>query len=122
MALTAARANLSYLDSGDFYDAFRFGTVGDTSWSFTNKTFHMDIKGSADDDSALLTLTSGNGRIVVDDAATRVLHLYVSQADWEAALVPGCYVYDLVMIDGDTTVRTPLMYGSIEDTRGVTQS
>lgn len=122
MALTASRVDLTFLDSGDFEDAFQFGTEGDTSWSFTNKTFHMDIKGSTDDTTPLLSLTSGNSRIAVVDAATRVLHFHVSQADWEAALVPGCYVYDLVMIDGDTSVRTPLMYGAIEGRRGATQS
>lgn len=121
MALTAARVDLQVLDSGDFYDAFQFGTVGDTSWSFASKTFLMDIKGSSDDVSPLLSLTTGNSAVVVDDAVTRVLHLYVAKAAMEAALVPGCYVYDLVMVDGITTVRTPLMYGNIEIKHGATQ-
>lgn len=121
MAITAARADLKVIDSGDFFDAFQFGTEGDTSWSFTGCSFHMDIKGSSDDDAALLSMTTGNGRIVVDDAVTRVLHFAVPQADLEAALVPGCYVYDLVMIDG-ASVRTPLMGGTLEICHGVTQS
>lgn len=122
MALTASRVDLAFLDSGDYYDAFQFGTAGDTSWNFNNKTFHMDIKGSSDDATPLLSLTSANGRVIVDDPINRVLHLYVPQATWEAAIVPGVYVYDFVMIDGATTVRTPLMYGNLEDQHGVTQS
>lgn len=122
MAITASKVDLTVMDSGDFYDAFQFGTEGDTSWNFDNKTFEMEIKGSRDDDDPLLELNTGNGRIVVDSGGDRVLHLYVSKADWQAALVPGCYVYDLIMVDDITTVRTPLMYGSIEDKRGVSQT
>lgn len=121
MALTASRQDLQYLDSGDLYDAFQFGTAGDTSWTFDNKTFLMDVKGSTDDTSPLLALTTGNARIMTDSGALRVLHLYVPKATLEAALVPGCYVYDLVMVDSITTVRTPLMYGTLEIKHGATQ-
>jgi hypothetical protein len=121
MALTASRQDLQFLDSGDLYDAFQFGMTGDTSWDFDNKTFHMDVKGSTDDASPLLSLTTANNRIVTDDGLLRVLHIYVPMADVEASLVPGCYVYDLIMIDGVTTVRTPLMYGRLEIKHGATQ-
>lgn len=123
MALTASHTDLATADSGTFQDAFRFGTLGDTSWSFGGMSFHMDIKGSSDDAAALLSLTTANGRIVVDDAVNRVLHFNVTQSDLEAALVPGCYVYQLVMIDGSSPpVRTPLMYGNLTIIHGVTQS
>jgi hypothetical protein len=121
MALTASRTDLKYADSGDLYEALQFGTSGDTSWVFDNKTFIMDIKGSTDDASPLLSLTTVNSRIVVDSGALRILHLYVAKAVYEAALVPGCYVYDLVMVDSITTVRTPLMYGNLEIIHGATQ-
>lgn len=122
MALTASRVDLQVLDSGSFVDAFQFGTPGDTSWSFTGVTFNMDVKGSADDVSPLLSMSSGNGMIVVDDAVNRILHFNVSWSALEAALVPGCYVYDLIMIDGSTpAVRTPLMGGKLEIRHGVTQ-
>jgi hypothetical protein len=134
MALTASRQDLQYLDSGDLYDAFQFGTLGDTSWDFNNKTFHMDVKGSTDDASPLLSLTTTNNRIVVVDASQRVLLLDMSLAaipslgppgppvgELVAVIVPGCYVYDLIMIDGITTVRTPLMYGKLEIKHGATQ-
>jgi len=121
MALTAARADMVVRDSGSWSDAFRFGTLGDTSWSFTGCAFHMDVKGSDDVVSPLISLTTANNRIVVDDVVQRVLHFNVTQADLEAALVPGCYEYELVMIDG-SGIRTPLMYGKVKIKHGVTQS
>lgn len=121
MALTAARVDMEVRDSGDWSDAFQFGTVGDTSWSFSGCTFHMDVKGSTDDASPLFQLNSANGRVVVDDPVQRILHFNAVKADIQAALVPGRYVYDFVMITG-AGVRTPLMYGHVKFKHGATQT
>jgi hypothetical protein len=67
----------------------------------------------------LLSLSTGNGRIIVDDPIQRVLHFNVLAADIQSNLPPGIYVYDLVMIDVNG-VRTPLMYGNVKVVQGVT--
>lgn len=120
MAETAARVDMKVRNNTTWNDAFRFGTVGDTSWSFTGKTFAMDVKRDKYDDTALLSLTTGNGRIVVDDAALRILHFLVPDVDFSAILLVGEYVYDLIMIDG-SAVRTCLMHGEIKVRQGETE-
>lgn len=121
MADTASWTELETWDNATFQDAFEFGTAGDTSWSFTNQNFRMDIKGNADDTVPLLTLLSTSNDIVVDDAVNRILHFNVSESTLTAALTPGCYVYDLIMYDGSSPpVRVPLMRGTFELKHGVT--
>lgn len=94
-----------------------------SSWSFTNKTFRLDVKASKDDVAALLSLTSANGRIVVDDAVRRILHFNVSSDDIIANLPVGRYIYDLIMLDDSAVpIRTTLMAGSISVVQGVTGS
>lgn len=104
-------------------DAFQFGVLGDTTWSFTGQSFHMDVKANRNDTAALFTLTTANGRIVTDDAIARVLHLLVDMTTLQAALKVGEYHYDLVMVDGSSpAVRVPLMNGEVKIEQGVTQS
>lgn len=112
-------------------DAFQFGctAVGpeccladvDTSWSFTSKTFLLDIKASNSDSAALLSLSTANNRITVTDAANRILQFSVTDLVIRAALVPGQYPYDLVMVDPILGgQRTLLMQGTLTVTQGVT--
>lgn len=122
MAQTAACVSIFATNNVTLQDAFQFGTVSDTSWSFTGQTFKLEFKASRDDVSPLLTLTSGGGTIVIDDVVLRVLHLNVDEATLKAALPVGEYVYDLVMIDGSLVpVRVLLMYGRFCLTQGVTE-
>lgn len=123
MANTVACVDICVLNTGTLQEAFQFGTEGDTSWSFTGMTFEMEIKASREDVAALLELTSGDGEIVVDDAAERILHLNVSPAALQAALPCGDYVYDFVMVDPTQTpsVITPLMQGKFSVSQGVTE-
>lgn len=116
-----ARVTMCITNNVTWQDAFQFGTVGDTTWNFTGKTFHMDVKASVDDTAALLSLTTANSRIVVDDVTNRVLHFNVTEADLQAGLPPAEYVYDLVMIDG-SGVRTQLMFGTVTVKQGATQA
>ncbi len=120
MADTAAKVDMKVYNNATWNDAFQFGTTGDTSWSFTGKTFSMDVKRDKYDDVALFSLTTGNGRIVVDDVTERVLHFLVPDADFNAILLVGEYVYDLIMIDG-ASVRTRLMHGEIHVKQGETE-
>lgn len=120
---SVARVDLAVQDNGTWQDAFQFGTAGDTTWSFSNKTFHMDVKASSDDVAALFSLTTAAGTIVVDSVVLRILHFNVPEAVLEAALAPGQYVYDLVMIDASVPpIRVPLMRGHVRIKHGVTQS
>lgn len=122
MAQTAAYVNILASNNVTLQDAFQFGTVGDTSWSFVGQNFKMEVKASRDDVAPLLTLTSAGGTIVVDDVVQRVLHLQLSEAALQAALPVGEYVYDLVMFDGAVPpVRTLLMQGRFCLNKGVTE-
>lgn len=123
MGKTSARVDMVVANNGTWEDAFQFGTLGDTTWSFVGMAFHMDIKASRPDVTALFSLTSAGGTIVVDDAVARILHFNVDFVTLKAALPVGEYVYDLVMLDGGSpAVRVPLMGGEVEITQGVTQT
>lgn len=121
MADTTARVNMITANNGTWQDAFIFGTAGDTTWSFSGQNFRMDIKGNYADEDALLSLTTGDSTIIVDDVVQRILHLNVPEATITGALVPGRYFYDLVMYDGSTPpIRIPLMHGEVRITQGIT--
>lgn len=120
-AVTAARIDIVTPDNTTWTDAFQFGIQGDTSWSFTAQNFRLDIKGNKYTQSvALLSLTSGAGQIVVQDAVQRILQMNVPEATLTGALVPGEYQYDLIMYDGSVPpVRIALMYGEFKLVHGV---
>jgi hypothetical protein len=112
-------------------DALQFGEQGDTSWSFTGKSFLCDVKANAADTTVLLALTSSGGTptIIVDDAVNRILHFSVTDHAIRAALpVTNCnatppalpYHLDLVMVDNGTGERDLLFTGTVEVTQGVT--
>jgi hypothetical protein len=118
---TSAHVKLFAQNNASFEDAFRFGTEGDTSWSFTGQHFRMDVKGNIDDVTPLFTLSTDNGRIVVDDVVERLLHFNVDDVTLDAALIPNDYVYDLVMYDDDSPpIRVVLMHGELKVGRGIT--
>lgn len=120
---TSAHVRIKTPDNVTFEDAFRFGTEGDTTWSFTGQSFRMDIKGNREDTDPLISFTSDAGEIIVDDPITRVLHFFVSDTALRAALVPGKYFYDLIMIGepGPGIIpRVALMHGTFELTHGIT--
>lgn len=108
---TSANVNITVAKNTTFSDALQFGDADDTTWSFVNKTFHMGLKGNIEQDDEVLVFTSAASEIVVDDTALRILHFNVPPATLLAALVPGEYVYDLIMTDTDTAVVTQLMHG-----------
>jgi hypothetical protein len=121
-----ARVNFAIANNVWWDDALQFGVAGDTSWSFTGKSFLLDIKRTRSDASPLLSVNSTGGKIVVDDVALRILHFLVDDHTIRASLpVTECptglpYVYDLVMVDTGTGQRDLLMHGTIEVKQGVT--
>jgi hypothetical protein len=121
MAQTAARVDMEISNNATWNDAFQFGVAGDTSWNFSGQNFRLDIKGNKDQSSALLTISTDLTTIVVDDITQRILHFNVQDTAIRAALVPGDYVYDLVMYDFSTPpVRVQLMSGKLKVTQGIT--
>ena len=117
---TSAPTNLIIDNNVTWMDAFIIGKEGDTTWSFDNQEFELDVQLNRYDTVPLLSLTTANGRIVVDDPIQRVLHFNVDAAEIQDALNPGFYVYDLVMIDGTTAARVLLMHGTLELAQGIT--
>jgi hypothetical protein len=118
-------------DNATMADAFQFdpppygltGATGCTGpqWNFVGQNFRMDIKRRRDDESALLSLTSDAGEIVVDDETNRILHFNVPETTLTGALIPGWYYYDFIMYDGSSPpIRVPLMHGWFRLVHGIT--
>ena len=118
----AATVNFSIKNNVWFVNAFQFGGVGDTSWSFTGKNFLCDLKSDPGQTKADLSLSSTEtpATIVVTDAVARVLQFNVHDLAIRNKLQPGPYQYDLIMVDVGTGERDPLMGGVITVEQGVT--
>lgn len=124
MARTVARIDMEIQDNATWQDAFQFGVEGDTTWDLVGESFIMDVKGNREDPTPLLTLSTDNGRIVVDDTALRVIHFNVEDTDIQDNIPPqdDAYVYDLVMYDGSTPPRrVAMMGGCLRVCQGVTE-
>lgn len=118
-SVTSARVDLQIDNNGTWMDAFQFGAPGDSTWNLIDQQFELDVQRNPYDLVPLLSLTTANGRIIVDDEIQRVIHFNVPPDDIQAALDPGTYVYDLVMIS-NIEQRVPLMHGTVQVTQGVT--
>lgn len=120
-SVTSARVDLTISNNGTWQDAFQFGDPDDTTWDIQGQRFELDVRLNPYDTTALLTLTNPNGRIITDSTVQRVIHFQVDPADIQASLRPGTYVYDLIMVDvADTSLRVPLMHGTLTVVQGVT--
>lgn len=115
---SSAHVDFNTPDNATFSEAIQFDDESVTYWNFTNKSFRMDIKANRWVNATLISLTSGGGQILVDDAAKRILHFNVADTVLAAAMPPGRYVYDLIMID-DANVRTQLMHGEFHFSHGI---
>lgn len=118
---TSAHTDIKISNNGTWMDAFQFGTPDDTTWTLAGQHFELDVQLNPYDAVPLLSLSSSNNRILIDDVAQRVIHFNVKPADLQTSLHPGKYVYDLVMVDnGDPDIRVPLMHGYLYVGQGVT--
>lgn len=101
-------------------DAFQFGDPLDQTWTFTGVSFYLAVKSDPEASTVLLSCSSVAGTIVVADPINRILNMLVTDEAMSAALVPGHYVYDLIMVQ--TSGQTDgLMYGSLVMKQGVTE-
>jgi hypothetical protein len=119
-SVTSAKVLLTIDNNGTWMDAFMFGEEGDLTWTLDGQSFELDVQRNPYDTVPLLSLTTANGRIIIDDPVQRVIHFNVPPADIQDNLQPGVYVYDLVMVDTGNLVRVPLMHGTLTVTQGVT--
>jgi len=116
---TSAHVDLAINNNGTWMDAFQFGEPADTTWTLNGQDFECDVQRNPYDTQPLMSCSTGNGRIIVDDIYQRVIHFNVPAADIQSQLMPGTYVYDLVMVD-TASRRVPLMHGQLVVTQGVT--
>jgi hypothetical protein len=119
----AATVTFSIKNNVWFLNAFRFGVVGDTSWSFTNKDFLCDLKSDPSQTNPDLSLSSTGpspATILVLDPIARVLQFNVEDLVLRNKLSVGPYQYDLIMVDDTTGERDMLMSGVITVMQGVT--
>lgn len=106
-----------------FLNAFRFGKLGDTSWSFTGKHFLCDLKQDPEQlaaDLSLSSLSPSPAGLIVLDEVNRILQFNVNDHLIRQKLQPGPYQYDLIMVDNVTGERDTLMSGTITVFQGVT--
>jgi hypothetical protein len=110
-------------NNATFQEAYQFdppvsGMTG-PAWTLA-PNFRLDIK-AYHEGPTLVSFTSGAGQIVVDDPVQRLIHTNVPESVIQGALVPGRYIYDLIMYDNSVPpVRTALMTGEFVVTDGVT--
>jgi hypothetical protein len=100
--------------------AWRFGTQGDTSWSFTGKSFLCDFKADPSQVKPDLVTSSATNTILILDVVNRILQFNVTDLVIRQKLQPGPYFGDLIMVDNVTGERDPLMNIVMTITQGVT--
>lgn len=114
---TSAEVNFRISNDATWNDAIQFSVLADgTSWSFpSGVTFLMDVKRNRYDTTALLSLTTANGRIITYDINARIVQFNVAITDILANMPPGDYVYSFIMDDPVTTPsqRIQLMHGTV---------
>lgn len=121
---SSANVDLVAANNATFGDAIQFdppvpGVTG-PAWSLSNQNFRLDIKPNLEE-AALLSITSAAGQIVTDDVTARVIHFNVPESVIQGALIPGEYIYDLIMFDNSVPpIRVPLMHGRFTVTDGIT--
>jgi hypothetical protein len=119
----AAIVTFSIKNNVWFLNAFRFGVLGDTSWSFTGKHFLCDFKSDpsqAKPDLSTSSTSPSPATILVLDPVVRVLQFNVTDLVVRNKLQPGPYQYDLIMVDAVTGERDTLMGGVMTVEQGVT--
>lgn len=119
---TVSVVNITVPNNVWWLDAFQFGTVGDTSWSFAHQEFLCDLKSDPTvltPDMALSSVSSPPTIVVLDEAA-RILTFDVTDHMIRAHVQPGPYTYDLIMVDMTTGERRRLMKGVITIEQGIT--
>jgi hypothetical protein len=134
---TAASVDVVTSTNTTWTDAFQFDPPGPTggpyppywpqgasgpTWGFSGCSFRMDVKTNINASGPIASWSSPSGQIVIDDPVQRILHMNVPESQYITdVMVPGTYLYDLIMIDGSVPpIRVMLMQGRFKLQAGVT--
>lgn len=109
------RVDFEIADNEDFRYAFQLQDTEGAALDLATATFKMDVRSA--DDAILLTLTTANGRVLVDTADNRI-DLTVPAATI-ATLPAGVHLHDMLMVDAGAITR--IWTGAITVVEGVTQ-
>jgi hypothetical protein len=121
---SSANVKIVVAKNGTFNEAYQFdppqpGVVPPTWTLYPN--FRLDVKAYYEQTAPLCSFLSSAGQIVVDDPVQRIIHFNVPETLISPPLVPGKYLYDLIMYDNSVPpIRVPLMYGDFIVSEGVT--
>ena len=123
---TSAPVDFVVNNNATFGDSIQFDPKGPTgatagAWGLTGMSFRMDIKRNLAATGPLMSLYLGATGIQIQDTAQRIISFNVPYNNLQAAMTPGDYNYDFVMVAGSNPpVRTPLMHGKFILKDGVT--
>lgn len=120
VAPTIAVVNQTIANNETWQFPFQFGIPGDLSWNFDHVDLFCDIMVAAGE-TPLLSTSSLNGDLVIDDPIARIMHYFVQPAVIQSQLPAGAYVYDLIMVNQTTYVTQRLMTGTLTVQEGVTK-
>ena len=109
-------ANLQVNQGTDFSQTFNLAnTIGDTSFNLTGYTIASKIKkhaGAADSSATSFTAS-------IDNAANGTISLALTDTQ-TSALKAGRHVYDIVITNTSSTLKTRVIEGSVLVREGVT--
>lgn len=107
-------------------DQLQFGYPDDQSWNFVDCSFLLGVNlwsvyemQPAVPPTPIVEFTSAGGTIEILDVTNRILALNVPDSTIQSLMPPGSYVYDLIMVNSDSS-RNTLCWGKIEVSAGVT--
>lgn len=106
--------DFEFQDNAVSSHTFQWLDTNGTPINLTGMSFLMDVKVSANDEDAALSLSSPSTGIVITSASGGEFTITFPQE----GLAPGVYVYDLIRIA--SSVRYVMAKGTITVTKGVT--
>jgi hypothetical protein len=121
---SSAHVKIVTASNATFNEAYQFDPpqpgVTPPVWTLYNH-FRLDVKTAYGQPTPLCSFTTAAGQIVIDDPVQRVIHFVVPETSIVPPLIPGTFVYDLIMYDDSVpAIRVPLMHGEFIVTTGVT--
>lgn len=139
---TSAHVDIVTSNNATFNDAFQFDpppwwltTTGATAppgatyptWGLSGQNFRMDVKGWRGQTGPYVSFNSTGStgvtgsQIQINDSVNRVIQFNVPEGVIQNALLPGKYLYDLIMYDQSSPpIRVQLMHGEFKVTDGIT--
>lgn len=117
---TRSEVNIGIMNNASWDDAFQFSTPSsDLQWNLDGQGFVLQVKHRKEDTVILVELSTNASTIIIDDSELRVIHLNYPPNLIQENLIPGEYVYDLLMFDEDGVVVN-LMGGELKVIQGIT--